>query len=336
MPGGRGRQVFGAVAGAVLLAQLGAYAPSAAAAGEADTYPNRPIKIVIPFATGGVSDAIFRVLGKGLSDVLGQPVVVESRSGGGGTIGAAYVAAAVPDGYTLLQSNPTMISVAPRLVKGLTYDPVNAFTPIATVVTTPNILAVNKDLPIKTLADIPAYVKAHGDGQLSFASAGPGSTGHLSGQILQNAMHIEMTHVPYKSSGAAFPDVISGRVSMVFDSVPSTIGQVRSGQLRPVVVMSRTRSPVLPDVQTAIEAGYPAATLDFWMGLEGPAGIPPAIVEKLNAAVKKAMMTEEMKKQLATVGAEPFFSTPQEFADLRRRDAERLGKLVQEMKLTAD
>jgi len=184
-------------------------APSAAVA---DEFPSKPIRLVIPYATGGVSDSIGRVLAKSMTDVLGQSVVAENRGGGGGTIGAAVVAAAPPDGYTILLTSPPMVAVAPVLLKNLSYRAIDDFTAIGTLVTTPNILAVNNDLPVKSLADMASYAKGEGRNKLSFASAGPGSTGHLSGQILQNAMNIAMTHVPYKSSGLAFPDVISGRV----------------------------------------------------------------------------------------------------------------------------
>ncbi|GAA4322346.1 tripartite tricarboxylate transporter substrate binding protein BugE [Pigmentiphaga soli] len=322
-----------AVLGAATMAALAMHA-APAAADEVSDYPVKPIRLVIPYATGGVSDTIGRVMAKAMGDALGQSVVAENRGGGGGTIGAAVVAEAPPDGYTLLLTSPPMVAVAPVTLKSLPYDPIASFTAIGTAVTTPNILVVNNDLPVKTLSDLADYARQ--GGRLSFASAGPGSTGHLSGQILQNAMHIEMTHVPYKSSGQAFPDVISGRVSMVFDSLPSTIGHVRAGKVRPVVVMSKERSSVLPEVPTAIEAGYPAATMNFWMGIEGPARIPQGIVDKLNAAIRKALESPELKKQLSTVGAELYATSPQEFAAMRRQDAESLGKLARSLGLGAD
>ncbi len=304
-----------------------------ALASEVDSFPNKPVRLVIPYGTGGVSDSIGRVLAMGMSKALGQTVFVENRGGGGGTIGAAIVAEAPPDGYTILLTSPPMVAVAPTLLKSLPYDAVEGFTPIGTLVTTPNILVVNPDLPVKTMADIAAYAKGEGKGKLSYASAGPGSTGHLSGHILKTAMGIEMAHIPYKSSGLAFPDVIAGRVSMVFDSVPSTIGYVRSGRVRPIAVMSEQRSVVLPDVPTAKESGFPAATMVFWMGIEGPAKMPAAIVNKLNAALKSAVESETMAAQLKTVGAEPFVTSAAEFNTLRRRDVAKLRALVKEMGL---
>jgi len=308
--------------------------PCTVSADEAADYPNKPVRLVLPFAAGGVSDVIFRALANELSQQLGQPFVVEIRAGGGGTVGAGYAAGAAPDGYTLLQSNPTMIAVAPRLVKGLSYDPERSFTPIATVVTTPNIMLANKNVPVKTLQDLPAFVKKGGQGKVSFATAGIGSTGHTSGHILQQALGIEMGHIPYKGAGQAVPDLLAGRVAFLFDSVPSAIGHIRASSMAPVVVFSRTRSSVLPDVQTVAEAGYPQATLDFWMGLEGPANMPKPIVDKLNQAVKRALESPAMKQQLASVGADPFHSSPDEFAQLRSRDIRRLGEVVETMKLT--
>jgi len=181
---------------------------------------------------------------------------------------------------------------------------------------------------MKELVD---FAKGPGKDTLTFASAGPGSTGHLSGQILQNSTGISMQHIPYKSSGQAFPDVIAGRVSMVFDSLPSTISHIRAGSVRPMLVMSEKRSPLLPEVPTAAEAGFGAATMTFWMGIEGPAGMPPAVVNKISAALKASIPA--MREQLANLGAEPFFTTPAEFKAMRDADIGRYGKLVGEMGL---
>lgn len=304
-----------------------------AVADDAGSFPNKAVRLVIPYATGGVSDSIGRVLASAMTKTLGQTVYVENRGGGGGTIGAAVVAKSPADGYTILLTSPPMVAVAPALLPSLSYDALEDFTPIGTLVTTPNILVVNPTLPVNSMAELITYGKGEGKGKLSFASAGPGSTGHLSGHILTSTTGIEMAHIPYKSSGLAFPDVISGRVSMVFDSLPSTIGYVRAGKVRPIAVMSEKRSSLLPDVPTAIEAGFPAATMVFWMALEGPPKIPPAIVEKLNAALKGAVASPEMRAQLATLGAEPFVTSPQEFNSVRRRDIARLRQVVKEMGL---
>lgn len=302
----------------------------------ADDYPSKPIKLVIPYGTGGVSDSIGRITAAALTKVLGQTVVVENRGGAGGTVGAAVVAKSAPDGYTLLLTSPPMVAVAPVLLANLPYDAAEDFTPVGTMVVTPNILVVNASLPANTIAELIAYAKGAGKGTLSFGSAGPGSTGHLSGHILQTATGIDMQHIPYKSSGLAFPDVISGRVSMVFDSLPSTIGHVRSGKVRPLLVMSEKRSALLPEVQTAAESGFPAATMVFWVGIEGPANMPQQRVDKLNAALGAAVASPAMRDQMSNLGADPFLTTPQEFKAMRREDIVRMRKIVTEMGLRAE
>ena len=320
-------------AAALAMVPLFAFAHNAAGS---DDYPSKPVRFVIPYATGGVSDSIGRITATALTKVLGQTVYVENRSGAGGTIGAAVVAKAPPDGYSLLLTSPPMVAVAPVLLTKLPYDAAEDFTPVGTVIVTPNILVVNASLPATTIAELIAYAKGPGKGTLSFASAGPGSTGHLSGHILQTATGIEMQHVPYKSSVLAFPDVISGRVSMVFDSLPSTIGHVRSGKVRPLLVMSDRRSPLLPEVATASESGFPAATMLFWMGIEGPANVPQLIVDKLNAAIKLAVASPAMREQISPLGADPFLTSPKEFKMMRQQDIIRLGKVVREMGLRSE
>lgn len=297
------------------------------------TYPSQPIRLVIPYGTGGVSDTVGRLVAKALGEQLNATVVTDNKGGAGGTIGAALVAKAPADGYTLLLTSPPMVSIAPAMLPTLSYKTADDFTMIGTFTTTPNILAVNNDLPVKSVQELVTYAKGPGKDKLSFGSAGPGSTGHVSGQILMDSTGIKMEHVPYRTSAAAFPDVISGRLSMVFDSLPSTIGQVRGKSMRPLLVMSEKRSSLLPDVPTAAEAGFPAATMNFWMGIEGPAGMPQPVVDKLSAALKKAVESKEFRDHLAQVGAEPYYTTPAEFKALRQKDIEKYGALVRQMGL---
>jgi tripartite-type tricarboxylate transporter receptor subunit TctC len=298
-----------------------------------DTYPSKPIRLVVPYGTGGVSDSVGRIIATALTKSLNQSVFVENHGGGGGTIGAAIVAKSPADGYTLLLTSPPMVAVAPVLMPNLSYNAADDFTPVGTFLTTPNILVVNPSIPAKTLPELVAYAKGPGAGKLSFASAGPGSTGHLSGQILMKSTGIQMAHVPYKSSGMAFPDVISGRVSMVFDSIPSTLGFVKSGHVRPIIVMSEKRSSVLPEVPTAIEAGFPTATMNFWMGIEAPAKLPQAVVQRLSEGIRDSMSSQAVKDNLQTLGAELSLTTPAEFAALRKKDIEKYKVLVKEMGL---
>ena len=303
------------------------------AAGAQDTYPSKPIRLIVPYGTGGVSDSVGRVVAAGLSKTMNQTVFVENRGGAGGTLGANVTAQSAPDGYTILLTSPPMIAVAPQLIKDMPYNTSTDLIPVATIITTPNILVVNNDLPVKSIQELIAYGKGAGKGKLSFGSSGPGSTGHLSAAILLGAAGIEMEHVPYKTSAAAFPDVISGRVSMAFDSLPSTIGFVRGGKVRPILVMSEKRSSLLPDVPTAAESGFPNATMNFWMGIEAPSKTPPPVVEKLATGLKTMMESDEVKKQMAMFGAEPFYTPPAQFKKIRDADIVYYGKLVKEMGL---
>lgn len=322
--------------GAVLMAALSmSFQPRYAVASDLDSYPDKPIRMVVAYGVGGVADNIGRVLAAGLTKALGRSVFVDNRGGGGGTIGATLVAKAAPDGYTILLTSPPMIAVAPLLLPDIYYNPTRDFTRIGTFVTTPNILVVNNSLPVKTLADLVSYARGPAKGDVSFASGGTGSTGDLSGQILKRTANIDLIAVPYKSSALGFPDVIAGRVSMLFDSIPSTLGFIRAGQVRPIVVMSDKRSPLLPAVPTAVEEGYPAATMQFWMGIEGPANMSLVIVAKLNAALRTAMATPEVAKSMESLGAQPFLTSPQEFSALQERDIAKYKPLIREIGLSS-
>jgi tripartite-type tricarboxylate transporter receptor subunit TctC len=304
-----------------------------AGASAQDPYPSKPIRLIVPYGPGGVSDSVGRVLAAGLTKAMNQSVFVENRGGAGGTLGGNMAAQSAPDGYTILLTSPPMTAVAPALIRNMPYNVSTDLIPVSTIITTPNILVVNLDLPVKTIHELIAYGKGPGKGKLSYGSSGPGSTGHVSATILLGAAGIEIEHVPYKTSAAAFPDVISGRVSMAFDSLPSTIGFVRGGKVRPILVMSEKRSSLLPEVPTAAESGFPAATMNFWMGIEAPARMPQPVLEKLAAGLKTMMESEEVRKQMAQFGAEPFYTTPAEFKKIRDADIQKYGKLVREMGL---
>lgn len=308
--------------------------PQQVAASEIENYPNKPIRLVVAYNAGGLADIFGRILANAMTKTLGQTVYVENRGGAGGTIGAATVAKSAPDGYTILMTSAPMIAIAPLMIKNLPYDAVEDFTPIGTVATTANIMVVTPSLPVKTMSDLIAYGKAHGKDSLSFASAGPGSTGEILGHILEAAMGTTMVEIPYKSPALAYPDALGGRVSIVFDFVSSAMGYIQSGRVRPIVVMSDTRSPLLPDVPTATEAGLPGATmLPFWLGIEGPPKMPPAIVKKLNAAIKASVTSPAVRDQLAKLGALPLVTSPDEFDTFRRRDVARLRQFVKEIGL---
>jgi tripartite-type tricarboxylate transporter receptor subunit TctC len=303
-------------------------------AAEADRYPTKPIKLIVGYAPGGVNDVVARALSAELSKVLGQTVFVENHAGAGGTIGVSTAIKADPDGYTLVITTPPQIAVAPLLLQHRPFDAAKDLTPIATFAIASNILVVNPSLPIKNFAELVAYAKGPGQGKVRFGSGGTGSTGQLNGQVLNAAAGMNMVEVPYGASSVmAFPDLISGRIEANFAQVPGTIGFVRSGQVRPIVVLSAKRAPQLPDVPTVGEAGYPQAAMEFWLGLEGPPGMSPAIVAKLDSAIRTAMARPELLKNLDELGAQPYLNSHEEFAALQNRELARYAKLLTQLNL---
>jgi tripartite-type tricarboxylate transporter receptor subunit TctC len=291
-------------------------------------YPNRAIRLIVPYATGGVSDIMGRALAGKLSELLGQPMVVENRAGAGGTLGTDLTAKATPDGYTLVLSSLTAHGIGPNMLLTVTYDPVKDFTSIGGVAIAPNILSADPSAPFQNLKELVAYAKAN-PGKLTFGSSGVGSIGHLSGEVLRATAGAELLHIPYKSAGVAYPDMFAGRVTMVFDTLPSAIQHIRSGKARPIAVLSDKRSPLLPEVPTFAEAGFPEATLRFWFGLHGPANIPAPIVQKLNETLNAALAAPDLLERFSTLGADPYPTTPQQLTELVRNDLDKLAKTLQ-------
>lgn len=308
------------LAAALALLALGA-APSMAA----DPYPVKPIRWITPWAPGGANDILSRAIGNELMKSLGQPVVVENRPGATGTIGTNLVAKAPPDGYTLTLGAPGTHTTAPVMVPDLPYDPVRDFTPISLVAVVPNVLVVNPALPVHSVKELVVYAKDH-PGKLNFSSVGSGSMQHLSGELFQNLAKVEMTHVPYKGSAPALLDLTAGRIDLAFESMPTVLPHVRSGGLRALAVTTKRRSGLLPDVPTVDEAGLPGFDVTIWYGVFGPAGMPPEIVRKLNAAIVAAIRTPELSRQLADLGADKVGSSPEELgAYLQQESAKWTG-----------
>jgi tripartite-type tricarboxylate transporter receptor subunit TctC len=296
------------------------------------SYPNKPIRLVVPYAAGGVSDIMGRALAQKLSELIGQPVIVENRTGAGGTVGTDATAKAAPDGYTIVLSSLTAYAIAPNMLSTVTYDPVKDFTAIGGVAIAPNILTVSSSSSFGSLREIVAYAKAN-PGKLTFGSSGVGSTGHLSGELLRTSTGAEMIHIPYKSAGVAYPDMMAGSVSMVFDTLPSAIQHIRSGKIKPIAMLSDKRSALLPDVPTFAEAGFQEATLRFWFGLHGPAKLPAAVTEALNTTLNRALNSSDLRERFATLGADPYPTTPKALEDLVRSDMEKLAETVKLAKI---
>jgi tripartite-type tricarboxylate transporter receptor subunit TctC len=243
-------------------------------------------------------------------------------------LGTGLVAKSPPDGYTIVLSSLSAFAIGPRLVRTLPYDPVRDFTAIAGVALTPTILTVNPALPQRTVKEIVDYAKAN-PGRLNYGSSGVGSIGHISAELLRDASGADLVHIPYKSAAFAYPDLISGSVTMVFDALPSAIQYIRTGKVRPVAMMSEQRSPLLPDVPTFAEAGFPSVKLRLWVGLHGPAGLPPAVVQRLNEATAKALAAPDLRERYASVGADPMPMSAQAFGAMVREDVAALAKTIE-------
>ena len=309
------------------LVGLALAAASACTWAQTDSYPSRPIRLVVPYAPGGVSDIVGRVLAQKMTEVMGQTMVVENGAGAGGMLGTGTVAKSAPDGYTLVLSSLSAYAIGPRMLKTSPYDPVKDFTAVGGVALTPTVLSVNPSLPLRTVQEVVAYAKAN-PGKVTYGSSGIGSVAHISAELLRAATGVELVHVPYKSAAQAYPDVISGSVTMVFDALPSAIQHIKTGKVRPVAMMSDRRTALLPDVPTFAEAGYPGVNLRLWVGVHGPAGLPPDVVQKLNDALAKALAAPDLRERFASVGADPAPIPSREFGEMVREDVASLAKTM--------
>ncbi|MBM3536151.1 MAG: tripartite tricarboxylate transporter substrate binding protein [Alphaproteobacteria bacterium] len=290
-------------------------------------YPNRAVRLVVPYGAGGVSDMMGRVIAQKMTELLGQPMVVENRPGAGGMVGTGFVSRSAPDGYTILFSSLSAYAISPRLVKAPPYDPVNDFTAIGGVAIAPTILTVDAKLPFRSLKELLAYAKAN-PGKLSYGSSGIGSVGHISAEVLRTSVGVELVHVPYKTAQQAYPDVLAGSIAMVFDALPTAMQHIRSSKMRPIAMMSDRRASLLSDVPTFAEAGYPQATLRLWIGLHGPSNLPGEVVQKLNQTLHKALDAPDLRERFTAAGADPYPTTALELAELVRDDVERLAKMM--------
>jgi len=296
-------------------------------------FPNRSIRMIVPFAPGGVSDILGRVTAQKMTEMLGQSVIVDNRGGAAGTIGAGMAATAAPDGYTILLTSLSTFAIAPHIQRKVPYSTLTAFSGIGGIALSPNILTVGVSQPMRTVKDVIAAARAN-PGKVIFGSSGVGSIGHLASEILRNSTGAEMTHVPFKSAAVAYPDVMAGNLTMVFDTLPSAMQHIKSGAVRPVVMFSLKRAPAFPDVPTISEAGFPEATLNFWSGLVAPAGTPQAVIQRLNEALNKSLAANDLRDRLIAAGADPWSTTPKELETRARDDFERMGKLIRAAGIT--
>ncbi|QEZ46510.1 Bug family tripartite tricarboxylate transporter substrate binding protein [Cupriavidus oxalaticus] len=320
-----------------LLALCLCAAPLLAPAAHAQANPNwpaRPVTIILPFTPGGGTDIATRLVAQRLSQLWGQPVLVDNRPGAAGNVGLELASRARPDGYTLVAGNVGTQSINPTLYTKLSYDP-NRLVPITEMAELPFVLVVTPKLPARTPQELVTLARAQ-PGKLSFASSGTGGSPHLSGEIFKAATGTDMLHVPYKGGGAAMSDLMAGNVDMLFASVLETAGHVKAGKLRALAVTGTVRSPALPDVPTLAQAGISGAESGSWVGLLAPAGTPKDIVDKIAAGVKQVVALPEVRQQLVDQGAIPVGSTPQQFTELISTDRKRYAKVIVDNKLRAD
>nr|WP_224082591.1 tripartite tricarboxylate transporter substrate binding protein [Cupriavidus laharis] len=296
-------------------------------------YPDRPIRLVVPYTPGGVTDLLARAVAKALSERVQQSVIVDNRAGAGGNIGAEVVAKSPADGYTLLMGSAATQAINASLYKRLPYDHIKDFAPITLVAEVPNILVVNPLMPARNVSELIAYGKANPD-KLSFGSSGTGGTIHLSGELFKSMAGVKMLHVPYKGSAPAVSDLLAGQINLMFDS--SVAPYVKSGKLRALAVTSAKRSPVLPDVPTMAEAGLPGYEATAWFGILAPAGTPPSIVDKLNKNLVAILRDAEMRKWMQSQGADAIGDTPSEFAAYIKTETAKWARVVKEAGVSAD
>ena len=296
-------------------------------------YPSRPIRLIVTVPPGGAADFIARLVGGKIAESVGQPVVVENRGGAGGTIATDAVAKAAPDGYTLLQNSITTHGIGPHLYAKLPYDPVKDFAPVSMLASLPLIMAVNAELPAKT---VPELINLSKTMQLNFASSGNGGAPHMAGELFKAVTGAQMLHVPYKGSGPAVADLVGGRVQIMFDAAPSLIAHVRSGKLRVPAAASPRRNRLLPDVPTFAELGYPRISVALWYGLLAPAGTPQPVIAKLNAEVAKALENPEVREKLLGQGADPMPGSPEAFAAFMHDEMAKWAPVVKQAGVKLD
>jgi tripartite-type tricarboxylate transporter receptor subunit TctC len=314
------------------LALLGGVLGITASTAMAQAYPNKPIKLIVPFAPGGFTDVVARILGQKLSVSLGQPFVIENKAGAGSTIGTDFVAKAAPDGYTLVMVSTTHV-ISPAIYPKLPYDPIKSFTPVGKLVDSAYVLLVNPKVPANNVAEFIALTKASPD-KIHYASSGNGSSQHLMGGMFAAMTGVKMKHVPYKGSGGAANDLVAGVVESSFAGVPNAMAQVPAGRLKALAVTTSKRIPQLPDVPTMQEAGVPGYNASVWLGLLAPAGTPKEVVMKLNAEIAKVLSAADTKKELYAAGVETDISSPEALNALMVQELDRWGKVIKDAGIT--
>ncbi|MFT4191601.1 MAG: tripartite tricarboxylate transporter substrate binding protein [Comamonas sp.] len=323
------------LAGCGLLGQGARAAATASGDADAARYPEKPIRLIVPFTPGGSTDILGRTIGQQLTQAWQQPVIIENVPGAGGSIGADRVAKSRADGYTLLMGHIGTLAVTPSLYRQLPYDPLNAFAAVAWVARVPNVLVVHPSLPVRTLQEFVAYAQAH-PREINYGSGGNGSAAHITTEYLKLKSGISLTHVPYKGTAPAVTDLLGGQIQLMFTGVPAVWAQIKAGQIRALAVSSPQRIPLLSDVPTVAESGYPGFDADQWYGIVAPAGTPAAIIDKLNTQINQDLGSTAIRQRLESEGAQATPQPPQVFASLITREILRWRTVIQESGMSTE
>jgi len=300
-----------------------------------ERYPSRPLRIVVPFAPGGSTDIFARLVGDRLATALGQPVVIENRAGASGNIGADAVAKSAPDGYTILMATTGVMAINNALFKSMTFDAAKEFEPVVYIASISNVVIVPVDLPAKNIAELVALAKRE-PGKLSFASSGAGSSTHMSAELFKSMAGLDIVHVPYKGSGQALPDLIAGRVSMMFENAPGAVSYIKGGKVRALAVTGLKRTAALPELPTVAESGVPGYESLSWSGLAVPTGTPKDIVQRINRETGVILASEDMRARLADQGAEAVGGSPEQFAAHIRAERDKWSRLIREKNIVVN
>ena len=301
----------------------------------AQNYPNRAMRMIVPFPPGGPNDILGRVVSQKMSESIGQQIVVDNRGGAGGIIGTEAAAKAAPDGYTLLFSGTAALSINPGLHARLPYDPVKDFTPVSLLATAPSVLIVHPALPVKSVKEFIALARKR-PGQLNYASAGIGTPPHLAGELFKSTAAIDITHVPYKGGGPALTDLLAGQVELYFSGISSALPMIKEGKVRAIAVTSQKRTAVLPDMPTIAESGLPGYEVGNWYAILGPAGLPRDVVARLNTEIVKALKAPDTHKRVLELGADPVGSTPEQLASYMKSEIAKWAKVIKSAGIKAE
>ncbi len=320
----------------LLLTLIAVVMPSVLPTPARAAYPTQPIRLIVPYVGGGSTDILARIVAEKLGQKIGQSIVVQNQPGGGGAIGTAAVARANADGYTLVMATNGTHSINPSLYASLPYDAVADFEPVSLIAAVPLVLVVPATSPIRQLSEIKAYAATQPNQSLNFGSAGVGSSGHLASEMLKSELGIAASHIPYKGDGQALVDLIAGRVDYSFANMPATTGYLQAGSLRALAVSTKQRSPMLPDIPTVAEAGFPALEVDPWYGILAPKGTPPSTVTLLSESIATVLSDPETKARVMQLGAQAIGSTPQAFAKVIADDTRKFAAVIQASGARAD